>query len=483
MIEINELKPEKVFRYFSEISKIPHGSTNTDAIAQYCLDFAAKRNLKATKDNGGNVVIYKNASNGCESSEPIILQGHLDMVCVSAPDKNIDMDKEPITLCTDGEYVWADGTSLGGDDGIALAYILAILDSNDIYHPPIEALFTSDEEIGMIGAGNFDASLVRGKRLINIDSEDEGILTVSCAGGILASCTLPLTFVKTDSDMISYNIEITGLLGGHSGVEIDKHRINASVMLGNLLHQISRFSKVYISSVTGGNKDNVIPSTSSAVICVNNGESEKVLSSVEEFSKLVCEEYSSVEPNLTINIEKCSLPEKCTDEKSSKTLIFVLSQIPNGIQEMSADISGLVKTSLNMGILKTTENGIKMGFLVRANSNAGKQLLVQRLQAFMEFVGGNVELSSDYSPWEYRQNSPLRDTMVKTFEELYGKTPEINAIHAGLECGMLSDKIPDSDMVSMGPDLENVHTAKERMNVASVERTWNYLLKILENLK
>ena len=483
MKNIANYKPNIVFEYFKEITKIPHGSGNTSKLADYCLDFAKKRGYRAVKEEIGNVVIYADGTKGYEHSEPIIIQGHLDMVCEQSEDSNVDMDNCGVTVCTDGDFIYADKTTLGADNGIAIAYILAILDSDDIPHPPIEALLTVDEEVGMVGARALDVSLLKGKKLINIDSEEEGILTVSCAGGVRAYCEIPLNFVKTESNMISYKIEIKGLLGGHSGIDINKHRKNSNVLMGRLLQHISRKADFFVSDVNGGKKTNVIPKQSQCVICSESNNAEYIEKAIADFDNIIKKEISLYEPDVSVNAEKCELPQNHTDSESTKKLIFTLLQIPNGVQSMSPDMPNMVQTSLSCGVLSIEENDLKMAFFIRSNASTGKQLTVQKLISFIEYLDGSIEFRSDYPAWEYRADSPLRETMIKAYEEVYLDSPKISALHAGLECGILSARLDNCDMISFGPDIFDAHTPKERVSIESVSRCWNYLLKILEMSK
>lgn len=477
---IAEIEPNKVFKNFIEITKIPHGTGNTSKLANYCIGFAKKRGYSAVKDEIGNVIIYANGTKGYEESEPIILQAHLDMVCEQKAGSNIDMDNCGVTAYTDGEFIRADKTTLGADNGIAIAYILAVLDSDDIPHPPIEALLTVDEEVGMVGAREINVTLLRGKKLINIDSEEEGILTVSCAGGVRAYCDIPLDFVETESNMFSYKVEVKGLLGGHSGIDINKHRKNSNIIMGRLLQHISRTVEFYVSDVKGGKKTNVIPQQSQCIICSESNNAEQIEKAVAEFESIIKKEISLFEPDVCVTAEKCEVPKTHTDSKSTKKLIFTLLQIPNGVQSMSPDMPNMVQTSLSCGVLSVEDNSLKMAFFIRSNASTGKQLTVQKLISFIDYLNGNIEFRSDYPAWEYRADSPLRETMIKAYEEVYLDSPKISALHAGLECGILSARLDDCDMISFGPDIFDAHTPNERVSIASVSRCWNYLLKILE---
>lgn len=481
MININvcDLKPAKVFEFFSEITNIPRSSGNTQAIADYCLDFAQKRNLNATKDNIGNIVIYKNGTKGYENSPPLILQGHLDIVWDTIADYNSDL----IQMCTDGEFIWAKGSTLGADNGIALAYILTILDSTDIPHPPIEALFTVDEEIGMIGATKLDSSLLKGKRLINLDSEEEGVLTVSCAGGVRIKCQIPVSFNQPKDNTVNYKIKVLGLNGGHSGIDIHKHRKSAVVIMARLLQLISHHIDLHICDIKGDNKVNAIPNKCSCVIAIEKEHVDTFKNIVDDFTATVKKEYSTIEPNLEIDSVEYAPCKVVTDEESTKAIIFTLLQIPKGVQTMSPDIPNMVQTSLNFGDLALEGNWLQMTFLVRSNASTGKQFAVQKLTSFVNFLKGEYEILSDYPVWEYKTTSQLRDIMVSTYTDMYGEEPVVTALHAGLECGILSSKIFDADMVSIGPDIFDVHTVKEKLSVQSAERCFDYLLKVIEKCK
>lgn len=483
---LENLNPKKVFRYFEEISAIPHGSGNVGAIADYCMKFAEGHNLKAVREDCDNVIIYADGTAGYENSEPVILQGHLDMVCEKSTDCDKDMEKEGIDLCTDGEWVWAKGTTLGGDDGIAIAYILALLDSDDIPHPPIEVLLTVDEETGMTGAECLDGSHFKGKKLINIDSEEEGFITVSCAGGVRALCQYPLEFKATESDMCAMEISVDKLLGGHSGVEIGKRRSNGHRVLASVLDNTFSQAEFFLCDLKGGNKTNVIPKAASAVVVTKKENKEKLMKAASEyFADVFYNEYGGFEPDaeLVVCDHEGKMPAECMTADCTRKIIFALLNSPDGVVTVMKNDPDMVKTSLNMGELYIDNNLLKMGYLIRSNSLSGKKAVVQKLRSFTEYLGGSAIFDSDYPSWEYRENSPLRDTMVSVFKEMYGREPIITSIHAGLECGLLSEKIRDADMVSIGPDLEKVHTPDERMNVASVERTWNYLLSVLKKLK
>ena len=475
---LKDIKPYNVMHWFGEIAKIPHGSGNTDKISEFCENFAKERNLEYYRDSDNNVIIIKPASVGYENSEPVILQGHLDMVCEKTADSDFDFEKDSLRLNRDGDYIYAENTTLGGDDGIAVAMALAILDSSEIAHPRLEAVFTIDEEIGMIGAQSIDLSMLKGKRLINIDSEVEGVFTVSCAGGNVTKCTLPI--VTEDYNGDAFEIKVSGLLGGHSGVEIDKGRANASILLGRVINDIAEKTDMKLISVSGGMKDNAIPALATALVSANE---ETVNNSVNKFGEIFANEYRAKDGAISVTVTKTNVNGKVMDKASAEKVVTFLTCAPNGIIKMSGEIEGLVESSLNLGILQTEEDSVFASFCVRSSLTSGKEQIVRNLKALTNILGGSVEVAGDYPAWEYKADSTLRDLMQKVFIEQYQKEPVIEAIHAGLECGLFCGKIEGLDAVSIGPSLLDIHTPKERMSISSVERTWNFVLEILRQMK
>jgi dipeptidase D len=476
---ITELKPREVFQYFSQIAAIPHGSGNTDKIADYCVDFANEHGLRSIRDEYNNVVIFAEATSGYEDSKPVMIQGHLDMVCEKDENLALDMEKEPVKVCTDGNKVWAKGTTLGGDDGIAVAYILALLAAKDIPHPAIEAVLTSDEETGMFGARGLDMTELKAEKLINIDSEEEGFLCVSCAGGVRCCCRLPYEKRKVESKSEGYRISLGGLQGGHSGVEIHKHRENAFQVMGSLLSRLMLSCRLTLADISGGGKDNVIPKSAEAVICIPKDEAALLKQEFESYRGLVLEELKLLEPDTTLKLEKTELPEFTMDESGTRRLVFALQFLPNGVERMNPEIDDLVQCSSNLGIVNVHEEHITLRSLIRSNTRSGKELLLGKVTSFIEYLGGEVVTESDYPAWEYRQTSELRELMIREYEAMYGEKPVVTAMHAGLECGIFAGKRPELDMISIGPDLVDVHTPQETMDVKSVERTWEYLKRVL----
>ena len=478
MAILEHLEPRGVFRFFEELCAIPHGSSNTKAVSDWLMDFARERGLEAYQDGLNNVIIIKEATSGYESAEPVILQGHMDMVCEKAPGCAKDMEKEGLDLAVDGDAVYAEGTTLGGDDGIAVAMALAILDADDIPHPRLEAVFTVDEEIGMLGATGLDVSMLRGRRMLNLDSEEEGVFTVGCAGGNLTQCTLPLTRAPYAGKALT--VTVGGLRGGHSGAEIDKGLGNANMLMGRLLYAASRKAELRLVEVNGGLKDNAIPRETVATLVTTDPEA--VLAVCRELDAQLKNEYRTTDPDVFVTAAESTVSLPMDDDTTRRVLCF-LTCAPNGIQAMSADMPGLEQTSLNLGILKTEKDAVIASFCVRSSIDGQKQMLVERLTCMTEALGGTVEVFGDYSGWEYRPDSPLRELLVEVFTQQYGHAPRIEAIHAGVECGIFSGKLPGLDCVSMGPDLTEIHTCREKLYISSVQRLWTMVLETLKRMK
>ncbi len=486
---LEHLQPQRVFYYFEKMCEIPHGSRNTKQISDFCVSFAKEHNLEYHQDADNNVIIIKEATAGYENADAVIIQGHLDMVCEKTTDCTKDMEKEGLDIFVDGDEVRAKDTTLGGDNGIAVAMAMAILEDDSLSHPRVEAVFTVDEEIGLLGAGSIDVSPLKGKTMINIDSEDEGIFTVSCAGGNVADCRLPLQTVLYSGT--AYEIEITGCKGGHSGVEIDKGRSNANVLMGRVLQGIALRVKnvlnedIAIASVKGGLKDNAIPVQAKAVVvCSNVQAAELIQKSVSEMHTIFANEYATADAGIKIALTETQITDLAVmDKESTKRAICLLTCMPNGIQTMSMDIEGLVQTSLNMGIVKTENGQLQISFCVRSSMDSEKEMVNLRIGTLMEQLGGTMEIDGDYPGWEYKKDSKLRDLMIRVFKEQYGKEPKVEAIHAGLECGMFAGKIPGLDCVSIGPDLRRIHTVRESMSISSVQRVYEFVLEVLKRMK
>lgn len=476
--KLQGLQPEKVFAYFEKICSIPHGSGNTKAISDYLVSFAQEHGLKYIQDSLNNVILFAPATKGYENRPAVILQGHMDMVCEKDEDCPLDMALDGLEVTHHGEYVFAKGTTLGGDDGIALAYALAILDDESISHPALEIVITVDEETGMEGATGIDLSMLKGRTLINIDSEDEGIFTVSCAGGARGTIRLPLQRRAVYGPCVK--LVVDGLQGGHSGVEIHQNRANASKIMGHLLARVQELMPVCITGLSGGSKDNAIPRSCQATLVAMGSHIERINDVCLQLQNEVRQSFQ--EPQAVIYGEDVdALGGNALSTQDSAKVIKLLCDVPNGVQAWSADIEGLVQTSLNLGVTHLDDD-LRLTFSVRSSVNQEKRDLLARLRLISEEFGAQYSEMGDYPAWEYRKDSALRDTMVDVYRKMFGSDPQVVAIHAGLECGILSDKLPGLDCVSIGPQMHDIHTSRERLSIASTERTWRFLLEVLKAL-
>lgn len=477
-IKLFGIEPKSVFAYFEKLCSMPHGSGNTKIISDYLVSFAVEHRLRYIQDELNNVILFAPGTAGYEDHAPVIIQGHMDMVCEKDENCSIDMERDGLDVTHDGAWVFANGTTLGGDNGIAVAYALALLADETIPHPPLEIVITVDEETGMYGAAGIDLSMLKGRTLINVDSEDEGIFTVSCAGGARGNILLPFNRRAVYGPCVKLTVE--GLQGGHSGVEIHKNRANANKVMGELLSRVQQIMPLCLTGFSGGAKDNAIPRSCQATMVAMGMHIERINEITEALQKEIREQYD--EPNVIIRGDDVdALGGNALTTEDTAKVIALLNDVPNGVQAWSRDIEGLVQTSLNLGVAVLDEE-LKLTFAVRSSVNQEKREVLNRLKLLAEQYGGSYSETGDYPAWEYRKDSPLRDIMVSTFRNMYDKAPQVVAIHAGLECGLLSEKLPGLDCVSIGPDMEDIHTSRERLNIASTERTWNFLLAVLKEL-
>ena len=482
MAVLENCEPKRVFHYFEEICKIPHGSGNTRQISDYLVQFSKNHDLKYIQDEMNNVVIYKPGTAGYENAPTVIVQGHMDMVCEKRPDVDHDFTKDGLNLSVEGDYVSANGTTLGGDDGIAVAYGLALLESDTIAHPPLEVFITVDEEIGLLGAVGFDCSVLKGRRFINLDSEAEGSLWISCAGGLSGISHIPVTRLEAKGEKLT--VKISGLMGGHSGAEIDKNRANANSLLGKFLHGLDAKAGYELISVQGGQKDNAITRESIAELLTVKENVEAVKEYAASMQTAWREEYTGTDEGITVTVtEEGEQDAKVLHPTSKEKVVFFLVNVPYGVQKMSGTIKGLVETSTNGGILKTSENEVLGSSSIRSSVETARDALSDKIEYLTEFLGGEYERQGVYPAWEYRKDSPLRDKMVEVYEEMYGQKPNVVAIHAGLECGLFYKKMEGLDCVSLGPDMKDIHTSEEVLSISSTERVWKYLVKVLGALK
>ena len=476
--KLQGLEPESVFRYFEEICAIPHGSRNTKAISDYLVSFAKAHGLRYRQDESNNVVIFAPGTCGLEDHESVILQGHMDMVCEKDAGCPLDMAVDGLDVTHDGCCIFAKGTTLGGDDGIAVAYALAILDDNTIAHPPLEVIITVDEEIGMLGAAAMDLADVKGRTMLNLDSEDEGIFTVSCAGG--ATCTVSLNAERKAVYGPCVRLSVEGLRGGHSGAEIHKNRANANKVIGDFLGRIQKLMPLCLTSFSGGSKDNAIPRACQATVVAMGIGLERINDIAAQLQQEVRETYDEPEA-LVQAFDVDALGGNALTTAATADVISLLCAAPNGVQAYCPDMPELVQTSLNLGIAKLGDR-FTATFSVRSSVNAEKEGLITKLKELADFYNGTYSQSGTYPAWEFKKDSRLRDVMVSIYTRLFGKEPKVLAIHAGLECGLLGDKLPGLDCVSIGPQMHDIHTSREKLEIASTKRTWDFLLEVLKAL-
>ncbi|MBM6830161.1 aminoacyl-histidine dipeptidase [Anaerotignum lactatifermentans] len=481
---LDGLGTDNVFYFFEEITRIPHGSGNEGPLAAYLMAFAQERGLECRKDNAGNVVIKKPGTAGYEKSPAVILQGHMDMVCEKLAGVEHDFTTEPLQLEIDGDLIRAKGTTLGADNGIAVAYMLAALDAGDMAHPPLEAVFTTGEETGMEGAKGLDCSDLKGKYLINMDTEEEGKFLISCCGGRREQIVLPVEYVEKKEGQQAYLLTIKGLKGGHSGSDIHLNRASANKLLGRILHGLAENVSYDLVRVDGGNMDNAICREAEAVLMVTEAEAKKAAAAVAEAEKMLKEEYRRSDGDMIVTWE--SLREQVSHmmtEDTKQKVISILMLLPFGVESMSMEVEGLVESSSNPGILKTEGNAVYFDNAVRSSVASKKELICQQIHTLAKLCGGKCESRADYPGWMYQEDSRLLTVLEEAYRRTAGKEPERVAIHAGVECGLFAEKMPWLDMVSLGPEMYDVHTPDERLSISSVKRTWELLKATLAELK
>ncbi len=479
-MKLSNIEPQRVFYYFENICDIPHGSGNMDGISRYCRNFAINHNLEYYMDDADNVIIYKPASVGYENAEPVILQGHLDMVCQKEDGYDIDFSEQGIEPYIDGDFVKARGTTLGADNGIAVAMILAILEDDSLSHPPIEAVFTTDEEIGMIGARQLDMTKLRSARMINLDAEEADIVTVSCAGGSDVTLKIPLNTIKKSGTQLQ--ILLKGLRGGHSGIEINGNRVNADILAGRILNHLKNDEDFEIISICGGDKSNAIPNSCEINLCVSNPQNFAL--KAQEYFELVKEEISDREEGFCPQVIVGASGEFDVFSPVAKDqVINTLLCVPNGVMDMSASVPGLVETSLNLGILKTDSENVSVHISLRGNKQSSLTALEERIAVFFRMQNLECQVFGKYPPWEYKADSLLRSLYIDVYKEQMGQEPAVEAIHAGLECGVFASAIQSFDCIAIGPYLYDVHTTKEKLCISTTESVYKMLLKMLEKLR
>lgn len=480
MSVLSDLEPKQVFHYFEEISGIPRGSYHEKQISDYLVCFAKEHGFTVYQDDLYNVVMLVPGSKGREAEEALILQGHMDMVCEKTEDADIDMEKEGLSLLVDGDFVKAKDTTLGGDDGIAVAYMLAIADDSGISHPPLEYIITVSEEVGMEGASGIDLSMLTGHQMLNLDSEEEGIFLSSCAGGLSTKSCIPVSRWETE-DLQWCTVTVGGLLGGHSGCEIHKERGNSNKLIARVLYELDMECDICLFDLEGGQKDNVIPLLTKAVVGVKHQDVEKRNALISRLDATLKAEYSKSDAGVYVSAEELESGKKLGITKESfNRVLSVLIGLPNGVQNMSMDVPDLVETSLNLGVMKLEEKQLCLRHAIRSSVTSRKYYVASQVECLVEAFGGTVSRQGEYPAWEYREESVVRPKVVDLYERMFGRVPEVKGIHAGLECGLLAGKISDLDCVSMGPDILDIHTTSERLSISSTKRMYDFLIEYLK---
>lgn len=474
---------KNIFKHFESISKIPRCSGNEKKISDFLVEFGRNLGFEVIQEDSLNVIIKKPATKGYENAKTVILQGHMDMVCTKEAGVDFNFDTDPIELLREGDILRANKTTLGADNGIAVAMIMSILEDTTLSHPQIIALITSEEETGMDGVLNLNAENITGDILINIDSEDEGTALASCAGGVKNVVELQVYYKESNKDNSFFKVSITGLRGGHSGIEIDKKRANAIKLLGRLLEDLDKELDIEVAYVSGGEKMNAIAKMSEAIISVKSSDKDELEKLIEKSKETFRNEFQTPDPDIEIVFSECDKSDEVFDEKSKKALINILRLIPDGIESMSASIEGLVESSNNVGVLETEDGKVIFSNAIRSSVKSLKDELNSRISIIAELNNAKMTLIADYPEWEYKVESSIRDLMKEVYKEKFGDELKVDAIHAGLECGFLKEKLGDIDMISIGPDIRDVHTPKEYLSISSTERVYDFLVEVLSRIK
>ncbi|WP_426348937.1 aminoacyl-histidine dipeptidase [Alloiococcus sp. CFN-8] len=483
-MHIKDIEPKKVFDFFQEISNIPRGSGNEKAISDYLVAFAKERGLEVIQDEALNIIIRKPGTKGYEEAPGVILQGHMDMVCEKNNDTIHDFEKDPIKLKIEGDYIYAEGTTLGADNGIAVAYSLAILDAEDIPHPPLEVLITTEEETGLIGAMAVKPEHIKGRILINLDSEEEGKFLVSCAGGVRNKVILPISYEAPFDNGCCYTLKIRGLKGGHSGLDIIRQRANSNKLAGRVLADIIESCSIRLISLQGGSKTNAIPREMDVVFYGSMEEENQLKDIVARWQDIIANEYRAVDENAVVLLEKMDVKaEQVFDRETTEKAVQLLYLIPSGIRTMSQDIPGLVQSSTNLGVVITSKEQVEFHSAIRSSVGSLKEEIVKETKYIAKALGVEAVFQAGYPEWQYNSESKIRNISCEVYERLTGEKPEIVAIHAGVECGLFSEKFDNMDMISFGPNLYDVHTPEEHMSITSVQNLWVFLKELLKAIQ
>ena len=472
--KLTGLEPKAVFEYFEEIANIPHGSWNCGPISQYLVDFADKHGLRSIRDKSNNVIIFKDGSAGYEDHPPIILQGHMDMVCQKDEGVNINFEADPLDLVVEGDLIFARGTTLGADDGIAMALFLAVLADDTIAHPPLEVVFTADEEVGLIGANAIDVSMLKGRKMLNVDTFREGTFTAGSAGGAYVTVDMSVERLPYEGSQLQLRIE--GLRGGHSAGVVQLNYGNADKAMGELLHNLGQ---IRLIELAGGTAGNAVPRTCRAVLAAEGLDMTRVENACKALQTKLQTENKETDASVTFKLLPAVKTQAVTAEDST-TIAALIDHLPNGVQAWETKFDGLPQTSLNLGIMELKESGLSLLIYPRSSINAERQALQDKLKQIVEAHGAVYGQYGVFSAWEYREESPFRDAMCKLYKDMYGKDPIIRVVHAGLEGGAFADQLPGLECISTGPQAHDVHTSRERMEIASMGRFWEYLLALLK---
>ena len=484
MKNLENITEERIFYHFQEISNIPRGSGNEKEISDYLINFGRNLGLECIQDGALNVIIKKRASKGYEAAPAVIIQGHMDMVCEKNSDKTHDFTKDPIKLIVKDDYIYADGTTLGGDDGIAVAYAMALLEDTTIEHPALEILITTDEETGMTGAMAVQPQYLNGKIVLNLDSEEEGKLWVSCAGGIRTQSTMPIKWIDKKEKTKEYTLQVKGLKGGHSGADIHLGRGNSNKLMGRLLNEIKKEVDFNLVSLNGGSKDNAIPREAEAVISIDESKEKLLIETKTKICENIKREFGKKDSELRIAVlENEEKVEKVFSDEATTKIISLSYLYPNGINTVSAEIEGLTESSTNLGVVKTNENDVEYHSAVRSSVFSLKEEIVERNKSLTEILGGTFTTNAGYPEWPYKTDSKIRHICKEVYSKMYGKEADVVAIHAGLECGLFKEKLGDLDMISFGPDIFDIHTPNEHLSISSTHRCYEYLLEVLKEIR
>ncbi|MDO4938502.1 MAG: beta-Ala-His dipeptidase [Lachnospiraceae bacterium] len=479
---LNSLEPRNVLGFFEKLSSVPHGSGNTKEISDICVKFAEERNLRYYRDEAGNVIIYKDASAGVVSDNPVIIQGHLDMVCVKTQDCDKNLLIDPIDILTDGKYIWADKTSLGADDIIAVAIAMAILDDDTLVHPPICAVFTVDEETSMLGAKSLDKSKITGNRMINIDSEEESFITCGCAGAIRAGCSFDIRREYVCDDDIFYRINVDNLLGGHSGADIAYNRGNAIRLLARLIYGLSLKWNIRLCEFRGGQFDNAIPSAAEAVVAVPESSYKEFESLAMKHQKLFRFEYKESDPDVRVVLSRdFGCITQCVSHEQTKAVMRCISSVPDGLRKFN-DTFRVPSVSSNIGLAELSQTSFRFTSLIRSNEPGQKEEIYEMIKAMIEHDGGRIRIENQYPEWRYREDSDMIRICKESYKELFNKDISVTITHGGVECAVFSDSLPEPDIISIGPDITDIHSPREKVSVESIGRVYRLTCDILRRL-